>query len=138
MSLVNELLKGLLPEEEKKQTTAVYAGGFKPPTSGHFEVVQQALKENPDIDEFIIFIGNKERNGISQDESLLIWEIYNNYLPFKVKIEPTSKPPIQAVYNFAKEHPTREVLWVIGARKETKKILKILHLELNQLQNIQI
>ena len=45
MSLVNELIKDLLPEEEKKSTTAIYAGGFKPPTSGHFEVVKQALKE---------------------------------------------------------------------------------------------
>ncbi len=124
MSLVNELIKGLLPEEEKKQTTAVYAGGFKPPTSGHFEVVKQALNKNPEIDEFIIFIGNKERNGISQSESLLIWEIYNNYLPFKVKIEPTSIPPIKAVYNFAKEHPTREVLWVIGAREGNEEDFK--------------
>jgi len=124
MSLTNELIKGLLPEEEKKQTTAVYAGGFKPPTSGHFEVVQQALKKNSEIDEFIIFIGNKERNGISQSESLLIWEIYNNYLPFKVKIVPTSVPPIKAVYNFAKEHPTREVLWVIGAREGNEEDFK--------------
>ena len=124
MSLVNELIKGLLPEEEKKQTTAVYAGGFKPPTSGHFEVIEQALKKNPEIDEFIIFIGNKERNGISQTESLLIWEIYNNYLPFKVKIVPTSVPPIKAVYNFAKEHPTREVLWVIGAREGNEEDFK--------------
>jgi hypothetical protein len=124
MSLTNELIKGLLPEEEKKQTTAVYAGGFKPPTSGHFKVVQEALKKNPEIDEFIIFIGSKERNGISQTESLLIWEIYNNYLPFKVKIVPTSVPPIKAVYNFAKEHPTREVLWVIGAREGNEEDFK--------------
>ena len=103
---------------------AAYGGGFKPPTSGHFEVVKQALEENPNIDEFIIFIGNKERNGISQDESLLIWEIYNNYLPFKVKIEPTSIPPIKAVYNFAKDHPTREVLWVIGAREGNEEDFK--------------
>ena len=89
MNLVQELIKGLLPEQEKL-TTAVYAGGFKPPTSGHFKVVQEALKQNPEIDEFIIFIGSKDREGISQTESLLIWEIYNNYLPFKVKIEPTS------------------------------------------------
>ena len=124
MSLVNELIKGLLPEEKKQQTTAVYAGGFKPPTSGHFEVVKQALEENPNIDEFIIFIGNKERNGITQDESLLIWEIYNNYLPFKVTIEPTSIPPIKAVYDFAKNHPTREVLWVIGAREGNEEDFK--------------
>ena len=124
MSLTNELIKGLLSEEENKQTTAVYAGGFKPPTGGHFEVVEQALKQNPEIDEFIIFIGNKERNGISQEESLLIWEIYNNYLPFKVKIEPTSKPPIKAVYNFASDHPTREVLWIIGAREGNEEDFK--------------
>ena len=141
MNLVQELIKNLLPEQEKNQTTAVYAGGFKPPTSGHFEVVEEALKQNPEIDEFIIFIGNKERNGISQVESLLIWEIYNNYLPFKVKIQPTSTPPIKAVYDFAKNHPTREVLWIIGARegneadfaditKRTKSITNYPNLEL--------
>ena len=120
-SLVKELIKNFLPEEEKKQTTALYAGGFKPPTAGHFEVVKEALKQNPEIDEFIIFVGSKERDGVSQDESLLIWEIYNKYLPFKVKIEPSSLPPIKAVYDFAKEHPTREVLWILGAREENEQ-----------------
>jgi hypothetical protein len=119
-SLVKEIIKNFLPEEEKKQTTALYAGGFKPPTAGHFEVVKEALKQNPEIDEFIIFIGAKERDGVSQDESLLIWEIYNKYLPFKVKIEPSSVPPVKAVYDFAKNHPTREVLWVLGAREENE------------------
>ena len=47
MSLTSYLIEGLLPEEEKKKVVAVYGGGFKPPTSGHFEVVKQALKENP-------------------------------------------------------------------------------------------
>ena len=117
MSLVNELIKGLLPEEEKKKVVAVYGGGFKPPTSGHFAVVKQALKENPEIDEFIIFIGGKERNGISPDESILIWDIYKQYLPFKVEVKYTSVPPIKSVYNYAKEHPDEEVLFVIGARE---------------------
>jgi hypothetical protein len=120
-SLVKEIIKNFLPEEEKKQITALYAGGFKPPTAGHFEVVKEALKQNPEIDEFIIFIGAKERDGISQDESLLIWEIYNKYLPFKVKIEPSSVPPVKAVYDFAKNHPTREVLWILGAREENEQ-----------------
>jgi hypothetical protein len=124
MNLVNELIKGLLPEEDKQQTTALYAGGFKPPTSGHFEVVEQALKQNPEIDEFIIFVGAKERDGISQDESMLIWDIYKQYLPLKVKIEPTSIAPIKAVYDFAKNHPTREVLWVIGAREGNEEDFK--------------
>ena len=117
MSLVNELIKGLLPEQEKKKVVAVYGGGFKPPTSGHFAVVKQALKENPEIDEFIIFIGGKERNGISPDESILIWDIYKQYLPFKVEVKYTSTPPIKSVYNYAKEHPDEEVLFIIGARE---------------------
>jgi len=117
MSLVNELIKGLLPEEEKKKVVAVYGGGFKPPTSGHFEVVKQALKENPEIDKFIILIGGKPRNGITPDESILIWDIYKTYLPFKVEVKYTSVPPIKGIYNYAKEHPDEEVLFVIGARE---------------------
>jgi hypothetical protein len=120
-SLVKELIKNFLPEEEKKQTTALYAGGFKPPTAGHFEVVKEALRQNPEIEEFIIFVGSKERDGVSQEESLLIWEIYNKYLPFKVKIEPSSVPPVKAVYEFSKNHPTREILWILGAREDNEQ-----------------
>ena len=115
MNLVKEITKGLL--EEKKKTVAVYGGGFKPPTAGHFKVVDQALKENPNIDEFIILIGGKERDGITPEESLLIWDIYKQYLPITVEVKLSSKPPIQAVYNYAKEHPDEEVLFVIGARE---------------------
>ena len=119
--LVKEIVKNLLPEEEKKQTTALYAGGFKPPTAGHFDVVKEALRQNPEIEEFIIFVGSKERDGVSQEESLLIWEIYNKYLPFKVKIEPSSLPPVKAVYDYAKNHPTREILWILGAREDNEQ-----------------
>ena len=120
MSLVNELIKGLLPEEEKKKVVAVYGGGFKPPTSGHFKVVKQALEENPEIDEMIILIGGKPRNGITPDESILIWDIYKTYLPFKVEVKYTSVPPIKGIYNYAKEHPDEEVLFIIGAREGNK------------------
>ena len=117
MNLTSYLIEGLLPEEEKKRVVAVYGGGFKPPTSGHFEVVKQALKENPEIDEFIILIGGKERDGISPEESLLIWDTYKQYLPIKVRIELSPKPPIQSIYNYAKNHPEETVLWIIGARE---------------------
>ena len=139
MSLVKELIRPLL--EEEKKVVAVYGGGFKPPTAGHFEVVDQALKENPNIDEFIILIGGKERDGISPEESLIIWDIYKQYLPIKVEVKLSPKPPIQAVYNYAKEHPDEEVLFVIGARegneddfsdiaKRTKSLDKYDNLEL--------
>ena len=128
MSLTNEIIKGLLPEEtsdlSEVKTTAIYAGGFKPPTAGHFAVVKQALLQHPEIDEFIIYIGNKTRDGIDQNQSLLIWDIYKNYLSIKVVLEPTSKPPIQAVYNYAKDNPDVEVIWIIGAREGNEEDFK--------------
>ena len=128
MSLVKEIIKDLLPENKqdlsKVKTTAIYAGGFKPPTAGHFAVVKQALLQHPEIDEFIIYIGNKTRDGIDQNQSLLIWDIYKNYLSIKVVLEPTSKPPIQAVYNYAKDNPDVEVIWVIGAREGNEEDFK--------------
>jgi len=128
MSLVKEIIKDLLPENKqdlsKVKTTAIYAGGFKPPTAGHFAVVKQALLQHPEIDEFIIYIGNKIRDGIDQNQSLLIWDIYKNYLSIKVVLEPTSKPPIQAVYNYAKDNPDEEVIWIIGAREGNEEDFK--------------
>ena len=119
MSLVNELIKDLLPEQEYKKTVAVYGGGFKPPTKGHFEVVKQAIKENPDIDEFIINIGGKERDGVTPEESIQIWDIYKQYLPVSanINIQYSSTPPIKATYDYAKNHPDEEVLFIIGARE---------------------
>ena len=119
MSLVNELIKDLLPEQEYKKTVAVYGGGFKPPTKGHFEVVKQAIKENPNIDEFIINIGGKARDGVTPEEAIQIWDIYKQYLPVSanINIQYSNTPPIKATYDYAKEHPDEEVLFIIGARE---------------------
>jgi hypothetical protein len=95
--------------------TALYGGGFKPPTKGHFEVVQKALTEFPEIDKFIVYVGSGERNGITQAESLLIWEIYKKYLGDKVEIQP-SKAPIGDIMRYGKSHPEEVVYFIIGAR----------------------
>ena len=139
IKLVKEITKGLL--EQEKRTIAVYGGGFKPPTKGHFEVVKRALDENPEIDEFLIYVGKKDRDNITQEDAVKIWGIYRNYLPNKVRIREASKPPIQEVYNIAKDNPEDEILWIIGAREEneddfadiatrTKSITKYPNLEL--------
>ena len=118
--MIDKLVKEIV-EEVKGKTVAVYGGGFRPPTSGHFEVVKEALRQNPSIDEFIIYVGAKERDGITQSQSTLIWEIYKRNLPMKVTITPTSVAPIRAIYDYAKEHPQEEVLWVIGARQDNEE-----------------
>ena len=117
MNLTTELIKDLLPEDEKKKVVAVYGGGFKPPTKGHFAVVKQAIKENPEIDEFIILVGGKDRDGVTQADSIIVWDIYKQYLPIIVTVRSTSVPPIKGIYDYAKEHPNEEVLFIIGARE---------------------
>ena len=117
MSLVKEIIKDLLPEDKNKKVVAVYGGGFKPPTKGHFAVVKQAISENKNIDEFIILVGGKDRDGVTQADSIMIWDIYKQYLPIIVTIQSTSTPPIKGIYNYAKEHPNEEVLFIIGARE---------------------
>ena len=94
---------------------AAYGGGFKPPTDGHFKIVKNALQEFPEIDEFIIYVGSKERDGIDQAEAILIWEIYENYLPNKVQIK-AAQSPIGDILRLAKDNPQDEIYFVIGYR----------------------
>ena len=120
--LTAELIKDLLPEgvdTSRKKVIGMFGGGFKPPTIGHLEVVKRALQENPEMDAFIILVGSGTRNSISQDESLAIWNIYKKYLPNKVRVmaSPEGKPPIGAIYSYAKKNPDKEIYWFIGARE---------------------
>jgi len=93
---VNTLLKEIVPDQsisKKSKKVGVYAGSFKPPTKGHFAVVQKALRDNPDLDELNIFVGTGIRDGIDQSQSMLIWDIYKKYLPFKVEYNAGYKTP---------------------------------------------
>jgi hypothetical protein len=107
--LVNELVDG-------KSVTAIYGGGFKPPTKGHFDLVKTALKDFKDIDKFIIYVGGGVRDGIEQEQSLQVWDIYKELLPSKVQIEP-SAAPIGDILRYAKNHPDEKVYFVIGYRE---------------------
>jgi PAS domain-containing protein len=107
--LVNELIDG-------KSVTAIYGGGFKPPTKGHFDLVKTALKDFKDIDKFLIYVGGGVRDGIEQEQSLQIWDIYKELLPSKVQIEP-SATPIGDILRYAKNHPDEKVYFVLGYRE---------------------
>ena len=113
--LTQFLVDGIL-NEDKQEIIGIYAGGFKPPTAGHFAVVEEALKQYPEIDKLIVLVGSGIRDGIEQAESILVWEIYQNYLPMKVEIQAATKPPIGAVYSYAKNNPEDTVYWILGAR----------------------
>jgi len=117
MNQLTEFLVNFILEEDKKEVVAIYGGGFKPPTTGHLSVVEQALKQYPEISKFLVYVGSGVRDEIDQEEALLVWEIYKKYLPTKVEIVAAKKPPIQEIYSYAKEHPEQSIYWVIGARE---------------------
>jgi hypothetical protein len=110
--LTKSLLEDLL---DIKKTVAIYGGGFKPPTKGHFHVAELVLEKFPEIDELKIFVGQGVRDGITQDESIQIWDIYKKYLSPKVDVEP-SVAPVKSVLGYAKENPDTKVYWILGAR----------------------
>ncbi len=119
--LVKAILEGLIDvnESTNKKIVGMFGGGFKPPTSGHLEVVQRALAENPELDELIILVGSGTRDSISQEESIAIWNMYKKYLPGKVTVmaSPKNKPPIGAIYSYAKDNPNEIIYWFVGARE---------------------
>ena len=112
--LTKFLVDGIL-NEGKGKVIAAYGGGFKPPTAGHFEVVKKTLEQNPEIEELIIFVGGGKRDGLTQAEAILIWEVYQTYLPMKVNIQP-SKAPIGDVIRLGKNNLQDTVYFVIGGR----------------------
>jgi hypothetical protein len=121
---MNELTKFLIQELlDNPKTVAIYGGGFKPPTKGHFLVVEKALQKLPEIDEFKIFVGSGVRDGITQEESIKIWELYKPYLSNKISIEP-SAAPVKSILGYAKDHPDEKVYWVLGTREGNEDDLK--------------
>ena len=124
MNQLTEFLVDSILNEDKQEIVALYAGGFKPPTAGHFQVVKEALKQYPEIDKLIVLVGSGIRDGIEQAESILVWETYQNYLPMKVEIQAATKPPIGAVYSYASKNPEDTIYWILGARDSKDEDLK--------------
>ena len=112
--LAKSLLVGLL--ENESEVVALYGGGFKPPTKGHFEVVEKTLRDHPEITKFYIVIGSGVRNNITQDESYSIWNIYKQYLPSQVEIV-TSQSPLKYIKDYLEENPDIKTYAVLGTRE---------------------
>jgi len=114
---VNQLTKHLIEELlENKQVIGLYGGGFKPPTKGHFEVIEQALKEYPELGKLIICVGNGVREGIAQEQSLAVWDQYKDLLGDKVEIQPSSSP-IGDIIRYGRDNPDQTVYFFLGERE---------------------
>ncbi len=82
-SLVKSLIQPIL--EAEGQNIALVPGGFKPPTVGHFSLVDEVAK-NSNIDKVIVLIGHKNRDGVSKEESQAKWDIYKKCNKIETKV----------------------------------------------------
>ena len=69
--------------ETRVERIALLPGGFKPPTKGHFNALRYLLD---DADKGVVFIGGKERDGITPEQSEAIWEVYSKYFSKPVSV----------------------------------------------------
>ena len=99
--------------EQNKETVAVFPGGFKPPTKGHFEALNELLKK---ADRGIIFIGKNPRDGIDQEMSFLIWNVYAPYLSRPVQVYKSPVTPLNSTYDFALANQNLNI--IVGAGPE--------------------
>ena len=114
--LTKFLVEGILNEETEK-VVALFGGGFKPPTKGHLDVVNQGIKQNPEVSEVKILVGGGERNGFTQDQAVKIWNLYNdlNFIDKPATIIPVSSP-FTYYKNYLKDNPDDKVYVFIGSR----------------------
>ncbi len=97
-----------------------YPGKFKPPHKGHFEAASYLASRNF-ITEVDIIISNKVIDGITPEDSLLIWNSYISAEPnakFKVQIS-TQNSPIVDIINFLKANPEISPVYVAGGDDES-------------------
>jgi hypothetical protein len=115
-SFVKSLIQPIL--EVEGQNIALVPGGFKPPTIGHFVLVDEVAK-NSNIDKVIVLIGHKNRDGVSKEESLEIWNLYKKYLPANVEIQISDNTsPVADVNSLIKNNPQNMYYPVVGIRGE--------------------
>jgi len=96
---------------------ALLPGGFKPPHAGHYNMAKW-LAANTDADTVVIKVGAKERDGITRDMSLQLWNLYRSTDPDplakKLTILPSESPsPVRDVYDFIeKEAPENSTIYL--------------------------
>lgn len=78
--------------------TVLFPGGFKPLTGAHLELANRYAQDSQ-VDQVIFLIGPKERDGITRQNSIDMFNLLNSNS--KIKIRPTEfNSPITAAYEY--------------------------------------
>ena len=112
-------MRAILTEDVEEKRVALLPGGFKPPHKGHFEALKHIIDAH-ECTEAYVFIGNKDRDGITPAQSEMIWNIYGDNIDnVDVHAEISDVTPVKSVYEYADEH--RDSRLFIGAGEEDMK-----------------
>tara|TARA_R110000851_G_scaffold11053_7_gene39157 strand:- start:402 stop:2309 length:1908 start_codon:yes stop_codon:yes gene_type:complete len=122
----NKLYATIISEQDGRETIALYPGGYKPPTKGHYHSFDYILQ---DADRGVIFIGKKERDGITADQSKQIWEIYAKYLNKPVEVIISDVTPVKSVYDYADNN--KDVNIIVGAGDKDDDVKRYAYFEKN-------
>ena len=121
---MNELTKFLVDSilnEAVEQVTALFGGGFKPPTKGHLDVVLNGLQQNPEINKLKIIVGGGEREGFTQDQAARIWNFYNDIGFIPVETEVVKASPFKYYKDYLTNNPDSKTYVFIGSRPDDEK-----------------
>ena len=72
--LTKYLVEGIMQEAGETGITILLPGGFKPPHGGHLNLAKRYASQ-PNVSEVQILIGPKEREGITIDQSIKVWQL---------------------------------------------------------------
>lgn len=123
----DSLYSKLMSEDEQAHpTVALYPGGYKPPTKGHYHSFDYILQ---DADKGVIFIGKKERDGITAEQSKQIWEIYAKYLNKPVEVIISDVTPVKSVYDYADNNKDNNI--IVGAGDKDDDVKRYAYFEKN-------
>ena len=86
-----------------KNVTVLFPGGFKPITGAHMALAQR-YAQNSNVSKVIMLIGPKERDGITRDTSIKMFNLLNRNN--NIEIQSTDfNSPIMAAYEYLFELP---------------------------------
>lgn len=114
--------------QEDVESVALLAGGFKPPTRGHFMAFNYLLNDvSTDADRGIVYVGKGDRElikgdpskgVITQEQAIKIWQIYAKYLGKPVEIKLSPKTPVKDVYDYADANFNKKLIVGGGGPRE--------------------
>ena len=76
---LNEEVFAFLTEQEGKYVVLI-PGGFKPPHKGHYSMLNH-YAQNPDVQDVVVLNGPKAREGVTQEMSQQLFDLYGGLDP---------------------------------------------------------